>query len=276
MAIGKGQRKKKGGRKKPVDPMVRKEWIQLHIASYINGTLRPFSKHKGSWTIVNKSQGTYLATDSLMGRTFEIRAEDRDRDMTQQTTTSTQEGIANNFVVTFKVVAVKDDEKACVCLPCAVRPTRSFIGSSMRKRLTTIDGHVDFKTSDGYTVRVLIKAITMKNPGAVKLSAYAKSSQVRVIREKLQETCKNLCQEKNLAAIIDDMVSSKDLTNALDASTRGIYPLNPETFMYWLRILKEPPVKFNYNMMGNPTEEDQEFEMADIEDEGEEVEEVEM
>jgi len=225
---------------------------------------------------VNRSQGTVLATDSLMGRKLEVRAEDRDRDMTQESSAPMQEGIANNFVVTFKVVAVKDDEKAVVAIPCAVRPTKSYIFSNMRKRVTTIQAHVDFKSSDGYSIRILIQALTMKNPGAVKLSAFAKSSQVRRIREKLIETCKSVCKEKNLAAIIDDMVSSKDLTTALDAATRSIYPLNPDAYMYWLRIVKEPPVKFTFSMMkaGVP---DEQYEMAEVvEDQGEDVEEVEM
>jgi len=276
MAIGKGSKKKKGGRKKAVDCMTRKDWIPIHLAAFIDGNLRPFSKHKGSWTIVNRSAGTVLATDSLMGRQLEVRAEDRDRDMTQESTAPMQEGIANNFVVTFKVVAVKDDEKAVVAIPHAVRPTKSFIFSNMRKKVTTIDAHVDFKTSDGYAIRVLMKALTMKNPSAVKLSAYAKSSQVRMIREKMKETCKSVCSEKNLAAIVDDMVSSKDLNTALDSATRSIYPLNPDAYMFWLRIVKEPPVKFTFSMLKSGVPEE-EYEMADVvEDEGEDVEEVEM
>jgi len=276
MAIGKGQKKRRGGRKKVVDPMARKEWVVIHLAAYVDGNLRPFSKHKGSWTLVNRSQGTVLATNSLMGRQLEVRAEDRERDMTQESTAPAQEGIASNFVVTFKVVAVKDDEKAVVAIPHAVRPTKSFIFSNMRKRVTTIDSWLDFKTADGYAVRVMIKALTMKNPMAVKLSAYAKSSQVRRIRMKIRETCKAVCSEKSLAAIVDDMVSSKDLNSALDAATRSIYPLNPDTFMYRLRIIKEPPIKFTFSMMKSGVQ-DEDYAMAeDVEDQGEDVEEAEM
>jgi len=274
--MGKGMKKKKGGRKKVVDPMTRKDWVTIHLATYVNGTLRPFTNHKGSWTIVNRSQGTVLATDNLMDRQLEVRAEDRDRDMTQESTGVAQESIANNFVVTFKVVAVKEDEKAVVAVPCKVRPTKSFIFSNMRKRVTTIDSRVDFKTADGYSIRVLMKALTMKNPSAVKLSAYCKSSQKRRIMEKMRDTCKSVCSEKSLAAIIDDMVSSKDLNTALDLATRTVYPLNPDTYMYWVRILKEPPVKFTFEMMKSGVQEE-EYEMADVvEDQGEDVEEVEM
>jgi len=275
MVVGKG-RKKKGGKKKIIDPMTRKNWVTIHLATFVNGNLRPFTNHKGSWTIVNRSQGTILATDNLMGRQLEVRAADRDRDMTQESTGVAQESIANNFVVTFKVVAVKEDEKAVIAIPHRVRPTKSFIFSSMRKRVTTIDARVDFKTADGYTIRVLMKALTMKNPGAVKLSAYCKSSQKKRIMEKMRDTCKAVCQEKTLAAIVDDMVSSKDLNTALDAATRSIYPLNPDTYMYWVRIQKEPPIKFTYDMMKSGVQEE-EYEMADVvEDQGEDVQEAEM
>jgi len=276
MVAGKGGKKRKGGKKKVVDPMTRKDWVTIHLATFVNGNLRPFANHKGSWTIVNRSQGTVLATDNLMGRQLEVRAEDRDRDMTQESTGATQESIGNNFVVTFKVVAVKEDEKAVVATPHSVRPTKSFIFSNMRKKVTTIDARVDFKTADGYTIRVLMKALTLKNPNAVKLSAYCKSSQKKRIMEKLRETCKSVCSEKSLGAIIDDMVSSKDLNTALDSATRSIYPLNPDTYMFWVRILKEPPVKFTFEMMKSGVQEE-EYEMADVvEDQGEDVEEVEM
>jgi len=276
MAIGKGQKKRKGGRKKVVDPMTRKEWVVIHLASYVDGNLRPFSNHKGSWTLVNRSQGTVHATDSLMGRQLEVRAEDRERDMTQESTSPAQEGIGSNFVVKFKVVAVKEDEKAVVAIPHGVRPTKSFIFSNMRKRVSTIDTWVDCKTTDGYTVRVMMKVLTMRNPMAVKLSAYAKSSQKKRIRIRLRETCKAVCSEKSLAAIVDDMVSSKDLNTALDAATRSIYPLNPDTYMYRLRIIKEPPIKFTFDMMKSGVQ-DQDYAMAeDVEDQGEDVEEAEM
>merc|ERR1719382_2015683 len=212
-----------------------------------------------------------------MGRQLEIRAEDRDRDMTQESTgTAQQEGIAYNFVVKFKVVAVKDDEKAVVAIPHGVRPTKSFIFSNMRKRVSTIDTWVDVKTTDGYTVRVMMKVLTMKNPMAVKLSAYAKSSQVRRIRLKMRDTCKAICSQKSLAAIVDDMVSSKDLNTALDTATRSIYPLNPDTYMYRLKIVKEPPIKFTFSMMKSGVQ-DEDYAMAeDVEDQGEDVEEAEM
>jgi len=260
MAIGKGSKKKKGGRKKAVDPMSRKDWVQLIIASYKSGALRPFNSEAqksflGNWTVVNRTQGTKIAANNLMGRQFEIRADDRGRDMSCTEQHQAETGTINNFVVKYKIVAVKDDEKGCVCLPCGVRPTKGYLGSQMKKRHTTIDTCVDIVTSDGYKIRVMVKAITKKQQHSIKVSAYAKSSQVKLIRDKLKEAIKTHCSSKTLSDIVNDMVSGRSLADSLEQSTLSLYPLNPE-FMYWLRILKEPNVKFKYDMLTVAAEED--------------------
>lgn len=246
MAIGKGSRKKKGGRKKQIDPMSKKDWVQLTLAQYKGGLLRPETEHNGSWTIVNRSSGKILATSSLLGRQFEMRADDVSRDMTRG---EHQESMPlNNFVLKYKVVAVKNDEKACVCLPCGIRPTKGHLGFQMAKWRTTIDACVDFKTSDGYLVRVMVKAITKKQKDSVKNSAYAKASQVRQIREKLKEVVKNECSKKGLSNIVHEMFATRRLASSLEQNTMVIYPLADE-FMFWLRILKEPQTKFKYEML---------------------------
>lgn len=248
------------------DPMTNKDWVELTLASYKNGALRPQRDHKGSWTVVNRSAGTVLAASSLMGRQFEIRADDVSRDMTH----GDHQEFPNlmNFVVKYKVVAVREDEKACVCLPCGIRPTKGHLGFQMKKMHTTIDAVSDFKTSDGYTVRVMVKAITKKQKDSVKSSAYAKASQVRLIRDKLAEVVKEECQKKCLSEIVLEMFSTKRLATALETSTIPIYPL-AEDFMFWLRVLKEPQTKFKYDML---TVEEQHEEEESGEDMGDEAE----
>jgi len=267
MTMGKGSKKKKGGKRKAIEPMTRKEWVKLDMCSFKNGALRPFTNHKGSWTIVNRSSGKKSAKDALMGSQFEIRADDRDRDMTQDDHASE----ASNpvfFVVKYKVVAVKDDEKACACVPYGVRPTKGFVGEKLRKRHTTIDTCVDFTTADGYKVRVLVKAITKRQQHSIKNSAYAKSSQVVLIRNKIRETTKAECENKCLADIVDDMVSARSLSETLETATVPIYPLHSE-FMFWLKVLKEPSTKFHYHMMSVDAD-DREADMEPEEDEGDE------
>jgi len=270
MAIGKGSRKKKGGRKKQIDPMSRKDWVQLNLAQYKGGLLRPETEHKGSWTVVNRSSGTVLATANLLGRQFEVRADDVARDMTRG---EHQEAPPlNNFVLKYKVVAVKNDEKACVCLPCGIRPTKGHLGYQMKKMHTTIDSCVDFKTLDGYLVRVMVKAITKKQKDSVKSSAYAKASQVRQIREKLAEVVKEECQKRGLSMIVNEMFATRRLSSVLENSTIPIYPLADE-FMFWLRILKEPQTKFKYDMLTVEAHDEMEEDIGeDMEDDGEEVE----
>lgn len=267
MAFGKGSKKKKGGKKKAIEPMTRKEWVKLDLCSFKGNALKPWINHKGSWTIVNRSQGKKSAKDALMGAQFEIRADDRNRDMTKSDHTAESSNPVF-FVVTYKIVAVKDDEKAAVCLPCGVRPTKGYVGEKLRKRHTTIDTCVDFTTADGYKVRVLIKAITKRQQHSIKASAYAKASQVALIRNKIKETTKAECQNKTLGDVVDDMVSARSLSEALEAATVPIYPLQSE-FMFWLRVLKEPNTKFKYDMMSVEVQDDMD-EPLDDDDEGDE------
>jgi len=279
MAIGKGSRKKKGGKKKVADPMTKKEWVKLDLCSFKNGVVRPLNGHKGSWTIVNRTQATYKATDALMGCQFEIRADDRTRDMTQGDHPAEQ-ATPTFFCVKYKVVAVKEDEKACICLPCGVRPTKGYIGEKMRKRHTTIDTCVDFQTADGYKVRVLIKAITKRQDHMAKQSAYAKSSQIRLIRNKIRETTREECSKKFLADIVDDMVSARSLSDAIGNATSLIYPLKSDQLMFWLRVIKFPTTTFKYDMMTVEGDAQDILEMedaqaeAEAEDGGEPVEEM--
>merc|ERR1712083_697870 len=121
---------------------------------------------------------------------------------------------------------------------------------------------VDFTTSDGYKVRVLIKSITKRNQHSIKASAYAKASQVALIRNKIKETTKAECENKTLGDVVDDMVSARSLSEALEAATVPIYPLHSE-FMFWLRVLKEPAIKFKYDMMSVEVDDNEHMEVEE-------------
>merc|ERR1711948_38335 len=103
--------------------------------------------------------------------------------------------------------------------------------------------------------------------GSIKASAYAKSSQVALIRNKIKETTKTECQNKTLGDVVDDMVSARSLSEALENATIPIYPLHSE-FMFWLRVLKEPNTKFKYDMMSVEVQDEEEEVNED--DEGDE------
>jgi len=68
MAVGKNKRiskgKGKGKGKKAMDPFARKEWYDIKAPSM-------FLNRNVGKTLVNKTQGTKIASDALKGRIFE-------------------------------------------------------------------------------------------------------------------------------------------------------------------------------------------------------------
>eukprot|EP01039_Chlorochromonas_danica_P013340 gene13340-15431_t len=68
MAIGKNKRLtkgKKGGKKKAVDPFLRKELYSIKAPSI-------FETRNAGKTIISRTQGTKIASEGLKGRVFEI------------------------------------------------------------------------------------------------------------------------------------------------------------------------------------------------------------
>ena len=61
----KPHRSKKGGKKKAVDPFLKKEWYEIKAPSM-------FSVRNCGKTLVTRTQGTKIASDALKGRVFEI------------------------------------------------------------------------------------------------------------------------------------------------------------------------------------------------------------
>merc|ERR1712072_247498 len=63
--------------------------------------------------------------------------------------------------------------------------TRDKLASLIKKWQTLVEGNVDVKTTDGYTLRMFAIGFTTKMPNQVSKMCYANSAQVRQIRKKM-------------------------------------------------------------------------------------------
>jgi len=158
MAIGKNKRltkSKKGGKKKAVDPFLKKEWYEIKAPSM-------FSVRNCGKTLVTRTQGTKIASDALKGRVFEISLGDlnNDEDQTYR-----------------KIKLICEDVQGYNCLTNfhGMGMTRDKLASLIKKWQTLVEGNVDVKTTDGYTLRMFCIAFTTKMPNQIAKACYANS-----------------------------------------------------------------------------------------------------
>ncbi len=67
---------------------------------------------------------------------------------------------------------------------------------------TLIEANVDVKTTDGYLLRVFCIGFTRKQPNQIKKTAYAKSSQTRIIRRKMVEIMQREISEVDMKEVV--------------------------------------------------------------------------
>ena len=140
MAVGKNKHLmkagKKGAKKKVVDPFSKKDWYDVKASAMFN--IRNIGK-----TLVMRTQETKIASDGLKGHVFEVSLAD----------------LQNDEVAfrKFKLITEDVQDKNCLTNLHGMDLTRDKMCSMVKKWQIMIETHVDIKTTNGYSVWVLIK-----------------------------------------------------------------------------------------------------------------------
>jgi len=167
MAKGKNklQQKRGGGRgKQERHPFTRKQWYKLQSPPSIANSVEV------GWTPVNKTIGTKLSKDNLLGRVCETSF----ADINEQTPFPWKK-------VKMQVEEVKGSTLYSSFYGISIIKEKLY--NYLRKRMSLIDVVCDVKTQDGYILRVLITTFTARKASQLKNNTYAKHSQVRAIRK---------------------------------------------------------------------------------------------
>merc|ERR1712001_584325 len=188
MAVGKNKglakTGKKGVKKKVVDPFTRKDWYDIKAPSVFK--VRDVGK-----TLVNRTQGTRLASDGLKGRVYEASLADLQN-----------EPDAERSYKKFKLVCEDVQGKNCLRQFYGMNLTTDKLRSMVKKWQTLIEAHVDAKTTDGYLLRIFCIGFTKKLPRQVKKTSYAQSSQVRAIRKKMVDIMAKEVASEDLKVLV--------------------------------------------------------------------------
>ena len=225
MAIGKNKRLskgKKGGKKKAVDPFLRKDLYMIKAPSM-------FATRNAGKTIISRTQGTKIASEEMKGRKFELSLADLNGGDESQGFRKIQlicEDVQGNNVLTNFAGMDMTRDKLC---------------SLIKKWQTLIEAHVDVRTTDGYYLRVFAIAFTKKQTNqAVKSTCYAQAGQVRTIRKKMFDIMSEEAAKCDLKELVQKFISTPDSIGLeIEKKCQSIFPLQ-NVFIRKVKVLKKP------------------------------------
>lgn len=231
MAVGKskGSNKgsKKGGKKKVIDPFTRKEWYDVKAPS--NFQVRQVGK-----TLVNRTQGTKIASDSLKGRVYEISLADLQND-----------NDAERSCRAIRLVCEDVQGKDCLTNFHGMTLTTDKLRSMVKKWQTLVEANVDVKTTDGYLLRLFCIAFTKKHPSSGKKTAYAQHSQIRKIRKKMVDVMTKEVSTSDLKEVVNKLIPDT-ISKDIEKAASRVYPLH-DVNISKVKVIRKP--RFDVNKL---------------------------
>eukprot|EP00616_Rhizochromulina_sp_CCMP1243_P003756 CAMPEP_0118962332 /NCGR_PEP_ID=MMETSP1173-20130426/708_1 /TAXON_ID=1034831 /ORGANISM="Rhizochromulina marina cf, Strain CCMP1243" /LENGTH=263 /DNA_ID=CAMNT_0006910581 /DNA_START=51 /DNA_END=842 /DNA_ORIENTATION=- len=221
MAIGKNKRltkSKKGGKKKAVDPFLKKEWYEVKAPGM-------FSVRTAGKTLITRTQGQKIASEGLKGRVFEVSLADLNNDDEQQFR---------------KIKLCCEDVQGYNVLTNfhGMDLTRDKLCSLIRKWGSLIEANVDVKTTDGYTLRMFCIAFTTKMPNQMKKTCYAQSAQIRQIRKKMVDIMTAEATTEDLRGLINKLIPNA-IGLDIEKACKNVFPLK-DCYIRKVKMLKKP------------------------------------
>jgi len=224
MAVGKNKNNiktgKKGAKKKVIDPFTRKEWYDVKAPSM-------FKVRKIGKTLVNRTQGTRLSSDSLKGRVYEVSLADLQDD-----------NDGERSFRKFKFICEDIVGKNCLTNFYGMSLTTDKMKSMVKKWQTLIEASVDVKTTDGYLLRIFCIAFTQKSQNSHKKTAYAKHSKQFRIRGKMREVMQREVGGQPLRDVINKLIPDS-IAKDVEKVCQGIYPLH-DVHICKVKVLRKP------------------------------------
>lgn len=221
MAVGKNKGLAKGGKKgvkkKVVDPFTRKDWYDVKSPAM-------FSVRNVGKTLVNRTQGTKIASEGLKGRVFEISLADLQNDE-----------IAFRK---FRLIAEEVQGRNVLTNFHGMDLTTDKLRSMVKKWQTLIEANVDVKTTDGYLLRMFCIGFTKKCAAQVKKTCYAQHAQVKLIRKKMTETMIREVSSSDLKEVVNKLIPDS-IGRDIEKACQGIYPLH-DVLIRKVKVLKKP------------------------------------
>jgi small subunit ribosomal protein S3Ae len=221
MAVGKNKglakSGKKGAKKKVIDPFTRKEWYDVKAPSM-------FSVRNLGKTLVNRTQGTRIASEGLKGRVFESSLADLQNDEVAYRK--------------FRLVAEDVQGRSVLTNFHGMDLTTDKLRSMVKKWQTLVEAAIDVRTTDGYLLRIFVIGFTRKNQNQVRKTSYAQTTQVRAIRKKMVDIVTAEVTTADLKEVVNKLIPDS-IAKDIEKKCHNIYPLH-DVMIRKVKVLKKP------------------------------------
>ncbi|VVC99645.1 40S ribosomal protein S3a [Leptidea sinapis] len=224
MAVGKNKGLSKGGKKgvkkKIVDPFTRKDWYDVKAPVM-------FTKRQVGTTLVNRTQGTKIASEGLKGRVFEVSLADLQADTD-----------AERSFRKFRLIAEDVQGRNVLCNFHGMDLTTDKLRWMVKKWQTLIEANIDVKTTDGYLLRVFCIGFTNKDSLSQRKTCYAQHTQVRAIRKKMCEIITRDVASSELREVVNKLIPDS-IAKDIEKVCHSTYPLR-DVCIRKVKVLKRP------------------------------------
>jgi len=224
MAVGKNKGLSKGGKKgskkKIIDPFTRKDWYDVKAPSI-------FKVRQVGKTLVNRTQGTKIASEGLKGRVFEVSLADLQGD-----------NDAERSFRKFKLISEDVQGHNVLTNFHGMNLTTDKLRSMVKKWQTLIEASVDVRTTDGYLLRLFCIGYTHKDHASKKKTCYAQHTQVKAIRKKMVDIITKEVSSNDVKAVVEKLIPDS-MSKDIEKVCAGIYPLH-DVFIRKVKVLKKP------------------------------------
>merc|ERR1712244_158385 len=183
-------------------------------------------------TLVNRTQGTRIASDGLKGRVYEVSLADLQN-----------ENDAERSFRKFRLVCEDVQGKNCLTSFHGMSLTTDKERSMVKKWQTLINGNVDVKATDGFTIRVFCIGFTRKQEMSTKKTCYAQAQQIRNIRKKMIDVITREVSATDLKDVVNKLIPDS-IARDIEKACQGIYPLH-DVHIRKVKVIRRPRFDLN-------------------------------
>jgi len=230
MAVNKNKKLNKKGKrnKKKLDKFENKEWFELKIPK-----IRGVNRDTYGWICGNKTAKGITVEDRLHNRVATIRCGDLQKDPLPDNPDNLP------TAVNLKLRIAETKNKMCYLDFHGMELTRDKTCSMMKKWVTLVEAWTDIKTTDNFVFRVFGMALTKTVDGQCKKTAYAKTSQVKRMRNRMIEIMNNELADKSTKEFVSRVLIDK-CGDAFKKDLNAIFPVKEGACIRKVKLIKRP------------------------------------